>query len=130
ANLIADHSITQQQYEQALAAKQLAENRLDILESQRQAAVRQVNTASRQKSVNSSQANAAHALIKQREAEVDAARLNLSYTVIKAAIDGQVGKVNLQPGQFLAAGQSLFHIVPTTDKWIVANFKETQLTRM
>lgn len=130
ANLIADHSITQQQYEQALATRQLAEKRLDILESQRQSAARQVDAVSRQKSVSSSQTQVANALISQREAEVDAARLTLSYTVITAAVDGQVGKVNLQPGQFLAAGQSLFHIVPATDKWVVANFKETQLTHM
>jgi len=129
-NLIADHSITQQQYEQALAAKQVAEQRLAVLESQKQAAIRQVNTVSRQKSVSSSQASVAAATIKQREAEVDAARLDLSYTVITAAIDGQVGKVNLQAGQFLNAGQSLFSIVPTHDKWVVANFKETQLTKM
>lgn len=129
-NLIADHSITQQQYEQALAAKQQAEQRLAVLESQKEAAVRQVNTVSRQKSVNSSQASVAEATIKQREAEVEAARLDLSYTVITAAIDGQVGKVNLQPGQFLNAGQSLFSIVPLHEKWVVANFKETQLTHM
>ncbi|RQP12148.1 MAG: HlyD family secretion protein [Parapedobacter sp.] len=129
-NLIADHSITQQQYEQALAAKKVAEQRLAVLESQKQAAIRQVNTVSRQKSVSSSQASVAAATIRQREAEVDAARLDLSYTVITAAIDGQVGKVNLQAGQFLNAGQALFSIVPTHDKWVVANFKETQLTKM
>lgn len=129
-NLIADHSITQQQYEQALAAKQLAEQRLVVLESQKQAAIRQANTVSRQKSVSSSQASVAAATIKQREAEVEAATLNLSYTVITATIDGQIGKVNLQAGQFLNAGQALFSIVPTTDKWVVANFKETQLTKM
>ena len=129
-NLIDDHSITQQQYEQALAAKQVAEQHLAVLQSQKQSAIRQVNTVSRQKSVSSGQASVAAATIKQREAEVEAARLNLSYTVITASIDGQVGKVNLQPGQFLNAGQSLFSIVPTNDKWVVANFKETQLTKM
>src|SRR5690606_32149282 len=129
-NLIADHSITQQQYEQALAAKQVAEQHLAVLESQKQSAIQQVNAVSRQKSVSSGQASVAAAMIKQREAEVDAARLNLSYTVITAAIDGQIGKVNLQPGQFLSAGQALFSIVPTRDKWVVANFKETQLTKM
>jgi len=129
-NLIADHSITEQQYEQALAAKQVAEQHLAVLESQKQSAIRQVNSVSRQKSVSSGQASVAEALIKQREAEVEAAQLNLSYTVITAAIDGQIGKVNLQAGQFLNAGQSLFSIVPTQDKWVVANFKETQLTKM
>ena len=129
-NLIADHSITQQQYEQALAAKQVAEKRLSVLESQKQSALSQVHAVSSQKSVSNSQESVAAANIKQAEAEVEAAKLNLSYTVITASIDGQVGKVNLEPGQFLSAGQSLFSIVPNDNKWVIANFKETQLTKM
>jgi len=129
-NLIKDHTITQQQYEQALATKQLAQRQLDILETQKQSASKQAAAVSTQKTVSSGQASVAEATIKQREAEVEAAQLNVSYTVITAVIDGQVGKVNLQPGQFLSAGQSLFNIVPKTDKWVIANFKETQLTKM
>lgn len=129
-NLIKDHSITQQQYEQALAAKQLAQRQLDVLETQKQSASRQAAAVGRQKSVSSSQASVADAAIKESEAGVETAELNLSYTVITASIDGQVGKVNLQPGQFLSAGQSLFNIVPVDDKWVIANFKETQLTKM
>ena len=129
-NLIKDHSITQQQFEQALATKQIAQKQLTILESQRQSAVRQSAAVSTQKSVSTGQVSVASATIKQREAEVEAAKLNLSYTIVTAAIDGQIGKVNLQPGQYLSAGQSLFNIVPVNDKWVVANFKETQLTKM
>ncbi|QNL51464.1 HlyD family secretion protein [Olivibacter sp. SDN3] len=129
-NLIKDHSITQQQYEEALANKQLAEKQLAILETQRQSADRQAKAISTQKAVSTGQVSVADATIKQREAEVESAQLSLSYTVITAAIDGQVGKVNLQPGQYLAAGQSLFSIVPLDEKWVIANFKETQLTRM
>ncbi|WP_134089421.1 HlyD family secretion protein [Olivibacter sp. XZL3] len=129
-NLIKDHSITQQQYEEALADKQLAQRQLDILQTQKQSAARQAAAVGTQKSVSAGQASVAEATIKQREAEVEAAKLNVSYTIITAAIDGQIGKVNLQPGQFLSAGQSLFNIVPTTEKWVIANFKETQLTKM
>jgi len=129
-NLIKDHSITQQQYEQALAAKQTAERQLDVLRAQKQSAARQTAAISRQKSVTAGQVSVANAAIKQREAELEAANLNLSYTVITAATDGQISKVNLQPGQFLQAGQSLFNIVPENAKWVVANFKETQLTKM
>lgn len=129
-NLIKDHSITQQQYEQALAAKQSAERQLDIFKAQKQNAARQTAAVSQQKNVTSGQVSVANATIKQRTAELDAARLNLSYTVITAAVDGQVSKVNLQPGQLLQAGQALFNIIPSDSKWIVGNFKETQLTKM
>lgn len=129
-NLIKDHSITQQQYEQALASKQTAERQLDVLKAQKQSAARQTAAMSQQRNVTAGQVSVANAAIKQRTAELDAAKLNLSYTVITAAVDGQVSKVNLQPGQLLQPGQSLFNIIPDKTVWIVANFKETQLTRM
>ena len=44
--------------------------------------------------------------------------------------DGLISKVNVQIGQFLQAGQSLFSVVLDTNPWIVANFKETQLSKM
>lgn len=129
-NLIKDHSITQQQFEQASAAKQTAERQLDILKAQRQSAARQTSAIGQQKNVSTGQVSVANAAIKQRQAELDAAHLNLSYTVVTAQVDGQVSRVNLQPGQLLQAGQSLFNIVPGDSKWVVANFKETQLTKM
>jgi membrane fusion protein (multidrug efflux system) len=129
-NLIKDHSITQQQYEQALAAKQTAERQLQVLQAQKQGAARQTAAISQQRNVSQGQVSVANATIKQRQAELDAALLNLSYTVITAAVDGQVSKVNLQPGQLLQAGQGLFNVVPDDTKWVVANFKETQLTKM
>ncbi|KAA5536481.1 HlyD family secretion protein [Taibaiella lutea] len=130
ANLIKDHTITQQQYEQASAAKQTAERQLDVLKAQRQNAARQTSAIGEQRNVYAGQVAAANASIKQRQAEIDAAKLNLSYTVITAAVDGQVSRVNLQPGQLLQAGQSLFNIVPENAIWVVGNFKETQLTKM
>lgn len=129
-NLIKDHSITQQQFEQASAAKQTAERQLDVLKAQRQSAARQTAAISQQKNVSSGQVNVANAAVKQRQAELEAANLNLSYTIITASVDGQISKVNLQPGQLLQAGQGLFNIVPADSKWVVANFKETQLTKM
>jgi membrane fusion protein (multidrug efflux system) len=62
--------------------------------------------------------------------DVEAARLNLSYTVITAQQDGLVSKINVQPGQFVQAGQSLFSVVHSDHVWVIANFKETQLNKM
>jgi membrane fusion protein (multidrug efflux system) len=58
------------------------------------------------------------------------AELNLSYVTIRAAIDGTVGARTLRVGQFVQAGTQLMEIVPLRDAYVVANFKETQLTRM
>jgi membrane fusion protein (multidrug efflux system) len=55
--------------------------------------------------------------------------LNLSYTAITAAIDGQVSKIDIQPGQLVQPGQS-FYIINNNEAWVVANFKETQLNKM
>ena len=126
-NLIKDHSITQQEFEQAQASKQKAERALATLVAQKNAAQRQAQAASSQTNATSQQKAVANANIKSREAEIENAKLNLSYTVITAPTNGRVSKVNAQPGQFLQAGQSLFSIIADTEPWVVANFKETQL---
>ncbi len=129
-NLIKDHSITQQQYEQALAAKQTAERQLDVLQRQKTVAARQTSVVSSQSSATSKQINLANAGIKQRETDVEDAKLNLSYTVITAPESGVLSKIYVQPGQYITAGQSLFSVVLDNTPWVVANFKETQLDKM
>ncbi len=130
ANLIKDHSITQQQYEQALAAKQTAEKQLQILQEQRKQASSQTSSVTSQSGATASQIKVAGSVIQQRRVDVDEAKLNLSYAIITAPADGLVSKVNIQPGQYLTAGQSLFSIVLNDDLWVVANFKETQFDKM
>ena len=130
ANLIKDHSITQQQYEQALAAKETAQGQLDALTAQRRQAESQVTATSSQSGATAQQIGVASSVIKQRQTDVDNAKLELSYTIVTAPADGLVSKVNIQPGQYLNAGQSLFSIVLDQNIWVVANFKETQLTKM
>jgi membrane fusion protein, multidrug efflux system len=65
-------------------------------------------------------------VIASKEAVADNAALFLSYTIITAPYDGWIGKRTLQPGQLVKEGQSLLSIV-SKEKWITANFKETQL---
>lgn len=130
SNLIKDHSITQQQYEQALAAKQTAEKQLDILTAQRNQVSRQTSSVASQSNAVASQIDVANATIKQKEAELEEAKLNLSYAVVTAQESGMISKVNLQEGQFVQPGQSVFSIVLSNDVWVVANFKETQFEKM
>ncbi|CAN5807924.1 HlyD family secretion protein [soil metagenome] len=129
-NLIKDHSITQQQYEQALAAKQSAEKQLQVLVNQRTQATTQTGVVSSQSNATAQQVGVAGSVIRQREVDVENAKLNLSYTVITAPESGLVSKVPIQAGQLLQPGQTLFSIVLNNDKWVVANFKETQYNKM
>lgn len=129
-NLIKDHSITQQQFEQAEAAKQTAEKQLLILQEQKKQASQQTSAVAVQSDATASQVNIADATIRQRQVAVDAAKLNLSYTVVTAPEDGLVSRINVQAGQYVQAGQSLFSVVHSETVWVVANFKETQLDKM
>jgi membrane fusion protein (multidrug efflux system) len=130
ANLIQDHSITQQQYEQALAAKETAEKQLQILQQQKKQATSQTSVVSSESNASAEQISVAESMVKQREVEIEDASLNLSYTIITAAEDGRVSKVNVQEGQFVQAGQALFSVIHNTAIWVVANFKETQYKKM
>src|SRR5450432_2306401 len=130
ANLIKDHSVTQQQYEDKLAAKESAEKQLAILQQQRKQAFSQTSAVSSQSQATSSQISIALATIRQRQVDVDDAKLNLSYTVITSPADGVVSKVNVQVGQFLTSGQSTFSVVLDKNVWVVANFKETQYNKI
>jgi len=72
-----------------------------------------------------------HPLVEQAQAALDRARLDLSYTLVKAPADGIVTKVEqLQVGDYIAASTPVFALVSTQDVWIEANFKEAQLERM
>jgi membrane fusion protein (multidrug efflux system) len=91
------------------AALVAAQNKVPVLQTQRDQTVAQRDRA----------AAAAHQ-----------AELNLSYTDIVAAVDGTVGARSIRVGQFVTAGTQLMAIVPLHAVYVVANFKETQLTNV
>lgn len=67
---------------------------------------------------------------KLAQAQYEQAKLDLDHATVRAPIDGVVGKVTLQPGDFLAAGQAAMPLVATKTLWVDANFKETDLTHV
>lgn len=129
-NLYQNHSITKQQYEQALAAKQEAESQLRILQQQEKASAYQRSVVIAKSNVSSKQTEVASANISRAKAALEAAKLNLDYTIVTASADGQVSKISIQPGQLVQPGQSLFYIINNSEAWVIANFKETQLNKM
>jgi membrane fusion protein (multidrug efflux system) len=70
------------------------------------------------------------AALAQAVAERELARLNLSYTEIRAPVDGVVGNRRAREGSYAAAGSSLLSLVPAQGLWVDANFKESQIARM
>lgn len=129
-NLYNNRSITKQQFEQAQAKKLDAESQLQVLKEQQKASQYQKSFVAAKSNVSSKQTEVAEANINRAKAALDAAELNMTYTAVTASIDGQVSKINAQPGQFVQPGQSLFYIINNSEVWVIANFKETQLSKM
>ena len=124
----------------AAAGEVVAANEIEIAEkrvSQARAALRRsralleaAGTGPQQVSVIEAQAASAGARVKQREAQLRQADLELSYTRVKAPSSGQISRKSVETGQFLRQGQTLFAVVDLEEVWVVARFKETQLHRM
>ena len=121
--LLKEESVPEQQYEQAKAAYEAAKARYQALVAQKQAALSQYAETSKK-------TTGTEAAILRKEADLDLAKLNLSYTVVVAPCDGKLGRRSLEEGQFISAGQTITYILPNTQKWIVANYKETQIENL
>lgn len=70
------------------------------------------------------------AQIRLADLKKDMASLHLSYTVITAPCDGVIGRKNIQVGQLVQNGQTLVNIVDSREKWITANFRESQIANI
>ncbi|MCE7057214.1 HlyD family secretion protein [Algoriphagus sp. AGSA1] len=121
-NLVSEDAATEQQFENVKASYEQAKASLLALEQQKNAMIASVNEQETRVAPVKSQ-------IQQSAANLDNAKLFLSYTVVKAPYDGWVGKKTIQEGQLIKEGQTLVHIV-SKEKWITANYKETQLGKI
>jgi len=89
-----------------------------------------VQASSKRVEVLSTGLDQARAVLAQKEAASHQAELNEGYTTITASIDGTVGARSLRAGQYVQAGTQLLAVVPLKAVYVVANYKETQLTRV
>lgn len=123
ANLVKDGSVTQQQFDQAKSDRDVAEANYRAAQDKYKAALEQVGTTRNQLKVT-------NVGVTQRQADVDFAKLQLSYTTIVSPSSGVTSKKNIQIGQLVQAGQTLFSVVNDNSLYITANFKETQLENL
>lgn len=122
-DLLAEHAVTQQQFDAVKAEKETAEASLQTAKKQQAAASMQVKSSQQLVA-------AAESGLAQRQADVNYAMLQLSYTGIIAPSSGIATKKNAQPGQLVNAGMPLFSVVSDENTYVIGNFKETQLTKM
>ena len=121
--LLKDDAATQQQYDQTRSEYESLKAQLASLQ-QTQRTTR-LYTRETQQKVDVSQAD-----LKRTQATLDLARLDLSYCVITAPYDGVTGRRNIQEGQFVQADQLLLDLIRNDNRWIVANYLETQVARL
>lgn len=120
ARLLKRESVTRQQYDNVHTAYLTAQARYEQLTRSRRSTALVKDEQSHRLEQNA-------AAIRVAQAALDLARLNLSYTVILAPCDGVLGRKDINEGQLVQPGQTLADIVDSADKWIVANYRETQL---
>ena len=108
--------------------EQQAVSKLRIAEGTLQKDAAALMAAEQQTAMLRAQLAKAQAVLALDRAVQDQAALNLSYTTIVAPTDGVVGDRTLRAGQYVQAGTQLMAVVPVNGVYVVANFKETQLT--
>ncbi|SFE59700.1 membrane fusion protein, multidrug efflux system [Chitinophaga sp. CF118] len=122
-NLLNEEAVTLSDFEQV-------QTRYDVSKSDYSAAINGLKTGDSKVRELQARYNSLFAARKRAEALLDLARLNLSYTVITSPYSGYTGRKTILEGQQVQAGQPLVSVVNTDDKWVMANFKETQVYGM
>ena len=118
--LLKQGAVTQQQYDNVHTAYLSAKARYEQVTRARQSTALVKDEQTVRLSQN-------EAVISLAQANVEIAQLNLSYCVITAAVDGMVGKKEINIGQLVQPGQSIVRIIDDSEKWVDANYRESQL---
>lgn len=121
--MYADSAVTRNQYDQVISKLRSEEAYLKA----GQKGVEASSSITKQSSLNM---EAARATVERKKADMEAAKLQLSYTVILAPTDGIVGERNLSIGELINANQTIATIVLNQKLWVSANFKETQIEKI
>jgi len=122
-NLLKEEAATLQEFEQM-------QSKYDVASSEFNASKNNLKTTNSKIIELEAKHGLLKAEIKQKEAQLEFAKINLEYTVILAPYSGRLGRKTIQKGQQIQAGQSLVPIINEAQKWVTANFKETQIENM
>ncbi|MBN2646049.1 MAG: HlyD family secretion protein [Desulfuromonadaceae bacterium] len=131
-----DQAVRDRQRGEALYDRDvIAKERLEQLRTAQQVATAALDQARRQLQVAQARLSAAdhdgqQALVNERAAELELARLKLAYTRISAPVAGYVTRKAVEVGNNVQPGQALLALVALSPPWIVANYKESQLTHL
>jgi membrane fusion protein (multidrug efflux system) len=106
---------------------QQADTKLQQDQASRDSAEASLDAARRKLDIIKAQRSAAEAAVKADEAQLEQAKLNLSYTQIRAPIDGMVGERSVQVGNYVGPGTTLMTVVPLDQVYIEANYREVAL---
>jgi membrane fusion protein (multidrug efflux system) len=128
--LLKTQAVSQEYYDQAKTIYDTSVARLKAAEEGLNQAL--ANTEVKNASVKKvkSSLSARSSMVKQREAMLQETKLNMSYTKIYSPVEGYVTRKSVEVGDQLRPGQPVMTVVPLHDVWIIANYKETQLTRV
>ena len=127
--LVKENTISAQEFDQYKSAADSAEADFNSAKDKADSDQSKVNEAKAQTEAAKAEADAVFSQLNESKTAVDSAQLNVDYTKVYAPCDGLVTRKQVEPGDYLQAGQTIFSIVPT-DVWVVANFKESQLNDM
>jgi len=136
ANLDAvERRLTQTEKEVQQSEAELASRVLAIEQSRQKVAevrgtLAKVEGQQGQVSIKAAEVARAEAVLRAAQADLATAELNVEHSVVRAPTDGVVSKRGVEIGQVVQPGQPLLALVPLQDVWVIANFKETQLTRI
>ncbi len=122
-NLVKRNAATPIQLEQIETEYQATKKKMEAVKRQRNAALSGVKEVSHRR-------ENIEAAIQRATAALEMARLNLSYTVVIAPCDGKLGRRALEEGQYITAGQTITYLLPNSQKWVIANYKETQIENL
>jgi len=114
---------TRQKYEQAIASYAKAQADVKAASALIAAQKHQIEVLNGMKEQRKGELLAA-------QASLQAAKLRLGYTTVVAPFDGIVGERQVQPGDYVNIGSNLINVVPLPNVYVIANYKETQLTHM
>lgn len=119
-NLLASEAVTRQQYDQVKTEYDAQKAAYETLVNQKQSANLSTTEVKSKLGINDAE-------IKRTKAALDMAKINLSYTVITAPYDGVMGRRTISEGQLIQPGQQVATIVLNGQKWVTANFLESQM---